>query len=177
MGRLALSSSLVALLVSPILMLAAVAPATPAGGGAAATPVGGAAPARGGGQGRGRGPVSPTTPVLGRGYMPRHTDFLQIARRGAGNIDVLFVGDSITDFWLTTGREVWDKNFEPLKAANFGISGDTTQSALWRMQNGELEGFKAKAIILMLGTNNINSAPNDQIAEGQSAGAGDFPAG
>ncbi len=25
--------------------------------------------------------------------------------------------------------------------------------------------FKAKVIILMLGTNNINSAPNDQIAE------------
>ncbi len=79
---------------------------------------------------------------------------------------MLFVGDSITDFWLVAGRDVWDKTFEPLKSVNFGISGDTTQSVLWRMQNGELEGFKAKVIILMLGTNNINSAPNDQIAEG-----------
>ena len=28
-------------------------------------------------------------------------------------------------FWSTTGREVWEKNFQPLTAANFGISGDT----------------------------------------------------
>lgn len=34
------------------------------------------------------------------------------------------------------------------------------------MQHGELDGFKAKVIILMLGTNNINRSPNDQIAEG-----------
>jgi lysophospholipase L1-like esterase len=136
-----------------------------AGGGTTASPPaapGGAVP---GGRGGARGPVSPTTPTPARGS--RHTDFLQIARRGAGNIDVLFVGDSITDLWLTTGREVWDKNIEPLKPANFGISGDTTQGVLGRMQGGELEGFKAKAIVLMLGTNNIGSAPSlDQIAEG-----------
>jgi lysophospholipase L1-like esterase len=125
------------------------------------------APASAPGRGAARPPVSATQPAAARGNnATRHNDFLQIARRGAGNIDVLFVGDSITDGWSTTGREVWDKNFEPLKAANFGIGGDTTQGVLWRMQNGELDGFKCKAIVLMLGTNNINSAPNGQIAEG-----------
>ena len=34
------------------------------------------------------------------------------------------------------------------------------------MQNGELEGFKAKLIVLMLGTNNINRNPNDEIVDG-----------
>ena len=34
------------------------------------------------------------------------------------------------------------------------------------MQNGELDGFKAKLIVMMLGTNNINRNPNDEIAEG-----------
>ena len=54
----------------------------------------------------------------------------------------------------------------PLKAADFAIAGDTTQGVLWRMQNGELEGFEAKLIVLMLGTNNINRNPNDQIVDG-----------
>jgi lysophospholipase L1-like esterase len=34
------------------------------------------------------------------------------------------------------------------------------------MQNGELEGFKAKLIVLMLGTNNINRNPVDEIVDG-----------
>jgi lysophospholipase L1-like esterase len=53
-----------------------------------------------------------------------------------------------------------------MKPANFGIAGDTTQGVLWRMQNGELEGFKAKLIVLMLGTNNINRNPVDEIVDG-----------
>jgi lysophospholipase L1-like esterase len=94
----------------------------------------------------------------------RHNGFREIAR--GGNIDLLFVGDSITDLWARAGLQVWNETFGKLKAANFGISGDTTQGVLWRMQNGELEGFKAKLIVLMLGTNNINRNPNDDIAEG-----------
>jgi lysophospholipase L1-like esterase len=61
---------------------------------------------------------------------------------------------------------VWDEHFAPLKPANFGIGGDTTQGVLWRMQNGELDNFKAKLIVLMLGTNNINRNPNDEIVDG-----------
>ena len=53
-----------------------------------------------------------------------------------------------------------------MKAANFGIAGDTTQGVLWRMQNGELEGFKAKLIVLMLGTNNVDRNPVDEIVDG-----------
>jgi lysophospholipase L1-like esterase len=34
------------------------------------------------------------------------------------------------------------------------------------MQNGELEGFKAKVIVHMLGTNNINRNPVDEIVDG-----------
>ena len=90
----------------------------------------------------------------------RHTQFLEIAAKG--DIDLLFIGDSITDFWRRPDRglDVWNKTFAPLKAANFGISGDRTQHVLWRVQNGELEGFKAKCIVLMLGTNNLSSGRN-----------------
>jgi lysophospholipase L1-like esterase len=64
---------------------------------------------------------------------------------------------------------VWTEYFAPLRAANFGIAGDTTQGVLWRMQNGELEGFSAKLIVLMLGTNNINRNSNADIAQGDRA--------
>ncbi len=158
-----LSAALLAIALALPPFLFAAAPVAPPATAPATTP----SPAPGRGPARGGAAVSATTPAPARGgNVTRHADFLQIARRGAGNIDVLFVGDSITDGWSTTGREVWDKNFEPLKPANFGIGGDTTQGVLWRMQNGELDGFKAKVIILMLGTNNLATAPNDQIAEG-----------
>src|SRR5687767_11210233 len=136
---------------------------TPAGPGAPGAPAAG--------PGRGRGPLPP----LGPATEPRprddarHKSFLEVA--SGGNIDLLFVGDSITDWWRQEqrGLPVWNEYFAPLKAANFGIAGDTTQGVLWRMQNGELDGFQAKLIVLMLGTNNINRNPNDEIAAGDRA--------
>jgi lysophospholipase L1-like esterase len=114
------------------------------------------------------GPLPPATQPRPRDDA-RHQSFLETAR--AGNIDVLFVGDSITDWWRQPqrGLPVWEKTFAPLKAANFGIAGDTTQGVLWRMQNGELEGFDARLIILMLGTNNINRNEPADIAAGDAA--------
>ena len=128
------------------------------------------------GRGRGRGPLPP----LGPATEPRprdaarHQSFLEVAR--AGNIDLLVVGDSITDWWRQENRglAVWNEFFAPLKAANFGIAGDTTQGVLWRMQNGELDGFNAKLIVLMLGTNNINRNPNADIAQGDRAIVDEF---
>ena len=119
--------------------------------------------ARAGGRGP-AGPAAPATVPLAPRTPARHDSFVTIAK--GGNIDLLFVGDSITDLWDDRAKGIWDSTWGPLKPANFGISGDTTQGVLWRMQNGELEGFKAKLIILMLGTNNINRNPNDDIVEG-----------
>ena len=71
-------------------------------------------------------------------------------------MDVLFLGDSITAGLGGAGKEAWDKNFGPLKAANFGIGGDQTGHVLWRITEGkELEGIKPKVAVIMIGTNNI----------------------
>jgi lysophospholipase L1-like esterase len=104
----------------------------------------------------------------------RHKCFVQTAK--AGGIDLLFVGDSITDWWRQDqrGKPEWDKTWAPLKAANFGIAGDTTQGVLWRMQNGELDGFKAKLIVLMLGTNNLRRNEIADIAAGDAAIVSEF---
>ena len=85
-------------------------------------------------------------------WVKRHEGF--VAEAHHGGIGVLFLGDSITDFWRDRGRAVWDREFAPLKAANFGISGDRTQHVLWRLRNGEADGYQPKVVVLMIGTNN-----------------------
>lgn len=109
-------------------------------------------------------------------WLKRHETFVTIAKRGG--IDVLFLGDSITDAWggeghnpKAAGAKIFEREFAPLKAANFGIGGDRTQHVLWRLQNGELEGIQPKVVMLMIGTNNSNGNDNtaEEIAEGITA--------
>lgn len=87
-------------------------------------------------------------------WLGRHEEFVAIAHRGG--CEILFLGDSITDGWRTHGRESWDEFFAPLKAANFGLSGDRTQQLLWRLQHGELAGPMPKVVVLLIGTNNLD---------------------
>jgi lysophospholipase L1-like esterase len=97
--------------------------------------------------------------------VPRHKQFLEVARKG--DVDVLFIGDSITQGWEGNGKEVWKKNFEPLKAANFGIGGDQTGHVIWRITEGkELEGINPKVAVIMIGTNNMGGNNPEQIAGG-----------
>jgi|SRR5688572_14493639 len=176
MRRWMLSSFIVfALLAPPVLLVAQQGVGAPPPGTAPAAQGGvqggvpggvpGAAPGAPGARGA-RGPAGPPSPAnvpLARDDA-RHRTFVEIAK--GAPIELLFVGDSITDGWRQAGQPVWDANWAPYKAANFGIGGDTTQGVLWRMQNGELDGYKAKLIVLMLGTNNINRNPNDEIVDG-----------
>jgi lysophospholipase L1-like esterase len=101
-------------------------------------------------------------------WVARHEGFLALTNKAAAK--VLFLGDSITDGWRGKGKAVWEKNYAPLNAVNLGIGGDRTQHVLWRMDNGELEGLKPKAVVLMIGTNNSkgrNTPP--EIIEGVTA--------
>jgi lysophospholipase L1-like esterase len=98
----------------------------------------------------------PTIPV--RKDPDRHEYFLKVAK--AGGVDLLFVGDSITDRWRSVGRTVWQQYFAPLKAANFGVDGDGTEHVIWRLRNGELEGIKPKLVVLLIGTNDYDAAPD-----------------
>jgi lysophospholipase L1-like esterase len=105
----------------------------------------------------------------------RHEGFVERAKQG--DIDLLFHGDSITDFWSTRGKTVFDKYFGAMKVANFAISGDRTEGVLWGLKNGEGQGFSPKAIMLMIGTNNtgtgnsnvLQAATGPEIAEGVGA--------
>lgn len=71
-------------------------------------------------------------------------------------VDVLWVGDSITEYWQETGLTVWTKEFADRKCKNLGISGDTTQDVLRRLAMSNLDGLDAKVTVILIGTNNLS---------------------
>jgi lysophospholipase L1-like esterase len=101
----------------------------------------------------------------------KHDAFVETAK--TGDFDILFAGDSITDWWQQPapngGTDVQKKYFGDAKVANFAIAGDTTQGVLWGLQNGEGQGRKPKAVMLMIGTNNTQANTGPEIAEGVGA--------
>jgi lysophospholipase L1-like esterase len=109
-------------------------------------------------------------------------------------VRLVFVGDSITDFWLFDdnpwvkgqkyGRKVWDESFgggdAQNLALNIGISGDCTEHVLHRLAPraagglGQLQapGLKPEFLVVMLGINNTWAAEEpvaDSVFEGVRA--------
>jgi lysophospholipase L1-like esterase/cephalosporin-C deacetylase-like acetyl esterase len=119
-------------------------------------------------------PVNPdgthdaVTPIArSGGKMARH---LRINERvDAGDVDLVFIGDSITSGWENRGRQVWEKFYGRRKAANLGIGGDRTQHVIWRLENGNLKDISPKAAVVMIGTNNSRDNTSEQIADGVKA--------
>ncbi|MUI15113.1 mucin-desulfating sulfatase [Massilia dura] len=74
------------------------------------------------------------------------------ARAAQGDVDVLFLGDSITEMW---DRNAWDSHFGKYRAANFGIGGDHTGNVLWRLQNDGMDKLRPKVVVLLIGVNNF----------------------
>lgn len=98
-------------------------------------------------------------------FLRLHQSFIGIAQRGQAQ--VVFLGDSITAHWKRN-KALFDREYGGYPAANFGIPGDRTQHVLWRVQNGEFDGFRPKVVVLMIGTNNagVDGNPPEQVAAG-----------
>jgi lysophospholipase L1-like esterase len=104
-------------------------------------------------------------------FVARHEGFLKDkeALLAKGPIQLVLIGDSITDGWRGGGKEVFASNYAKYNTYNIGIGGDRTQHVLWRIEHGELDGISPnpKAAMLMIGTNNLGGNPsNEAIAEG-----------
>jgi lysophospholipase L1-like esterase len=117
-------------------------------------------------------PNTATIPALSPQFQAKHQANLAVAKQG--DAELLFMGDSITDFWRNAdgnfaGKAVQEKYFGQWKVANYGIAGDTTQGVLFRLRDGEGTGIKPRAIMLMIGTNNTGRNSAAEIAEGVGA--------
>jgi beta-glucosidase len=105
------------------------------------------------------------------GITNRQSLVLQRAKEAPGDYDIEFIGDSITQAWEGAGSNVWQEIGAKYKVINFGVSGDRTQHVLWRFEQGQLDGIKARVAVVMIGTNNSNKDDNTEaeILEGVTA--------
>lgn len=95
-----------------------------------------------------------------QGAIERQDLLLRRVRESKGPVDVVFVGDSITQAWEGPGKEAWDTILsrmgpQPVSLLNLGNSGDRTEHVLWRLQQAPLTPLAPKAIVLLIGTNNL----------------------
>lgn len=104
--------------------------------------------------------ATPLSRMDTRWWAERHTAKLKELR--AGRVDLLWIGDSITQDWEKSGPPDW-QDFAPAwrrfyggrHAVNLGFKGDATAHLLWRLGHGQLDGIAPRAAILMIGTNNF----------------------
>ncbi len=82
--------------------------------------------------------------------------------------ETVFIGDSIT-VRLGSGAMLSSRFGEKFKPGMFAISGDWMQNVLWRILNGVFDRLKPKAIVLLIGTNNISQYTEDEITRGIDA--------
>lgn len=97
-------------------------------------------------------------------WLPRHEAKraeVQAHRDAGRHVDLVFLGDSITQGWENEGKDVWARHFAKYHAVGLGFGGDRTENLLWRLQHGELDGMSPKAIVMLIGTNNTGDRLED----------------
>jgi len=81
-------------------------------------------------------------------WLEKRTAWAKRGRQDGGS--VVFFGDSITQGW----GDDFGGSFGSMKAANRGISGDTTRGMLFRLKDDVLS-LRPSAVVLLMGTNDL----------------------
>jgi len=85
----------------------------------------------------------------------------QAAAAGAGAARVVWLGDSITEWWPRVGEDSWSEHWQPRGSLNLGLGGDSTQHLLWRLRHGALDQLQPRVVVLAIGTNNLHLSGHD----------------
>ena len=104
-------------------------------------------------------------------WKERHEEVLRLNKEKAPQI--LLIGNSITHHWggdpigfIIRDEESWSHLFKGKVARNLGFGWDRIENALWRIYHGELDGYQAEKIFLLMGTNNLDKNTDDEIIDG-----------
>jgi len=99
-------------------------------------------------------------------WTTQHEQTLARIRQGA--VDLLFIGDSITQRWADEGHRIWNTYYGRRRAVNLGFKGDGTEHVLWRLLHGEIDEIQPKLVVVMIGTNNTGRRqdPPEETAAG-----------
>ncbi|MBN8785995.1 MAG: SGNH/GDSL hydrolase family protein [Terrimonas sp.] len=102
-------------------------------------------------------------------WRERHQQILENNAKGVFPSLVL-IGNSITHYWggaqLERGKDSWEKDILPLNPRNAGFGWDRIENALWRVYHDELDGFNARQIVLLIGSNNLQWNNDPEIIRG-----------
>lgn len=116
-------------------------------------------------------PVVQSREMGGYNWEERHLAILKLNKTNPPKT-VLF-GNSITHFWggepsgyHAYGQDSWEDAFKGKAARNFGFGWDRIENVLWRVHHGELDGYKAERIFVMIGTNNFQLNTDEEIVQG-----------
>ena len=102
------------------------------------------------------GDGSAITPTAREGWaLARHNHINEVVQEHKGQVEVVFIGDSITQGWEGAGAKVWKTSFKKFRSLNLGIGGDRTEHLLWRFDHGNLDGIEPQVAVVMIGTNNF----------------------
>ena len=104
----------------------------------------------------------------GTAWLDTHAKLVEYVQTNKGPIDVLLVGDSITQQWgspLDAGspNAAWTRYFGGYTSVNIGIGGDKTQNVLWRLDHGGVEGLQPRLVVVLIGNNNMFFTPETGI--------------
>lgn len=85
-----------------------------------------------------------------------------------GEIDLVFLGDSAAYGWEKQGKDSLAELRKTYSVVNIGYADDSTQNVLWRVQNGELDHYTAKCILLAVGTDSVRNGKDkpEEVASG-----------
>ncbi|HKO81459.1 MAG TPA: SGNH/GDSL hydrolase family protein [Chitinophagaceae bacterium] len=120
------------------------------------------------------GNISTTIPVTQSrdGYydwVQRHTEILRLNKTNPPKSVIL--ANSIIHYWggepaapLSRGADSWNKYMRGVR--NLGFGWDKIENVLWRIYHEELDGFDARNVIVMIGTNNLTESKDEEIIEG-----------
>lgn len=104
-------------------------------------------------------------------WAKRHQEVLNLNKIRPPKI--AFLGNSILHYWggepkapLARGADSWDKYFKPKDVRNLGFGYDRIENTLWRVHNGELDGFDASHVLILIGTNNLSVNTDAEIITG-----------
>lgn len=87
-------------------------------------------------------------------FLAKHQEIEALRGR---TVDIVLLGDSIMHFWEWRHPDSWGRFVAKRHVLNLGYGGDKTENVIWRILHGELDGYAAKTIVLMIGTNNNSS--------------------
>mmetsp|Transcript_22052 Transcript_22052/g.28542 ORF Transcript_22052/g.28542 Transcript_22052/m.28542 type:complete len:326 (+) Transcript_22052:192-1169(+) len=121
-----------------------------------------------------RTPAPKRNRTLFKDWSAHHRTLVQDARSAEGDVDVVFIGDSLTEKWRGSWQygtepssaigDIFDKFFKrengaKLNGLALGSSGDISSETLWQLKHGLLsKNLNPKAFVLALGMNDLDRA-------------------